>query len=807
MKIEREAIIEIVGTQYEGRAQNHSELFQQQKLLMKHQHNNLHDPNAVMLLTGDGKELGFLPKGYASLYAPAIDSGRYSFDAEVAQSEFDPERPILFVKITYDLKDFSEEKVEKHVLDLVQKIVNGYAKKQEEYFNFLSTETMDMETFFSVLNQARLLQKLHLYAGDIITNNGIVQNAEEITILTKEEFTEQLTDLKSNVNDMQKWFRRMSAEFVDIEDDEEYDRKQSELRRKRNLFRSYSDHIVSFLDAIESYVPVGVIQPGVQEVQNVEESTLQNESIPPVMTAEKQFTEKAFLDWLITDGNVFYEDARQHLTNIHNIENLYQKIYGHKKKILDVNSANGIKEMIEAVLQRNEFIDANERRNDSFRDSLRKFAEFADLYIAGLAETRSRKHQPPDSTLPYIAKTVDFESTQKFLYSKPSSFTFKKQKYLADNWRELYEKLLFLLYTDDAYSAIIKGLNGKALLGRRIDFADSTLKKELRRPIRVAPDFYAEGNLSAVDIVSHIKCLKKLCSIHNDDLVIEYTIQEKENEADSPESDTAVEETEEVSRFTPDTSKPFVLKDALIEILSSNAPEITKFHGNWGGISAKDLRDLLKTYYGKDIISFEISRLLMTDRTFRNVGRSCYVLDQAVIPHEEAKSEKLPEKDVPVEMTTEPVKTDEQPVFQEKKETPPEQIPVMETLPETGETEKIIVPNLDKQQEISTETGRIILNLCGNRIETYDCNDALNKVCEFAISCKPFRMARIAGQSMQIHGKNVFYRRAVPVDGYHTLSDGLQVISVTQLSDLQYITGEIKNYCQIQNELIEIIRY
>ena len=66
-------------------------------------------------------------------------------------------------------------------------------------------------------------------------------------------------------------------------------------------------------------------------------------------------------------------------------------------------------------------------------------------------------------------------------------------------------------------------------------------------------------------------------------------------------------------------------------------------------------------------------------------------------------------------------------------------------------------------------------------------------------------MARIAGQGIQIHGNNVFYRKSVPVNGYSKLSNGLQFIMIATLSDLQAITAEIKKYCQIDNDLITII--
>lgn len=116
MEIQRETVIEIVGTQYKKRALNHRSLFLQQELVLKHQSDNPHGHNAVFLLTKDEKELGFLPKGYASLYAPAIDSGRYNFSVEIVKAESDPERPILIVKITSELASHSEKEIGNHRL-------------------------------------------------------------------------------------------------------------------------------------------------------------------------------------------------------------------------------------------------------------------------------------------------------------------------------------------------------------------------------------------------------------------------------------------------------------------------------------------------------------------------------------------------------------------------------------------------------------------------------------------------------------------------------------------------------------------
>lgn len=108
-------------------------------------------------------------------------------------------------------------------------------------------------------------------------------------------------------------------------------------------------------------------------------------------------------------------------------------------------------------------------------------------------------------------------------------------------------------------------------------------------------------------------------------------------------------------------------------------------------------------------------------------------------------------------------------------------------------------------QEVNTDGGNIVLRLNGNEIRAYDYSGALNKVCEFSINCKPFRMARIAREAIRLHGNNVFYRKAAPVDGYNKLSNGLQLITIDSLSDLQTITKEVQKYCQIDDDMITII--
>lgn len=1074
MEIQREAIIEIVGTQYEGRAINHQPLLLQQGLLLKHQSENPYDHNAVLLLTVDGKELDFLPKGYASLYAPAIDSGRYSFTVEVVKSEPDPERPILIVKITSELKNHSEEEIETDILGFVQNIVNGYAQRTIEYLTFIYSETVNIDDLLSALNKVRLIQKLHSCSSAIIESSAIKQNSDKYIPLTKDSLTKHLSDLKADVSDILKKIQKTYNESLDIDDEEEYHRVQSEVRERRKKFRSYYEFLTSLLDAVTSYVNVNInavaaipeayesepektvdknIDITVETVPVISES-VQTVTTPPEPETKKQdssqLTEQAFFDWLVSEGSVSDSTAKQYISNIHSIEKLYQTLFGIRKSILGAIPSDNVKSMLETLVQKSEYIDANERRHNSFSISLSKFAQFAGISIDGIKALSERKtYQPPISSEPYVIKTVDFDNPHNCTYYKPCSFILNELRYSVGSWRELYTKFLILIYTDNNYSEIIKGLNGKSLYGHHMDFTDKTHSHELRRPIRVSTNFFAEGNYSAVDIIKHIKFLMELCSIDSEHMIIEYSTQDKNNDpalpdnsanedttgfhqltidfdpeqkntgsedketidTDSsegkpfitdeeripkdsfiewltsvfglapataqsyyssittseriareqnlksqrllsaksyaeaketfdellkcdafikmnanahnsltagirklisymlakstsptqkttqPESSSITEETASaLATFNPDTTKPFVLKDAVIEILLSKSPEITKFHEHKSGFSSKNLRELIKEYYGKSIGLFEISKLLMLDRTFQSVGKGCYIMNEAMIPHEEAEPEhieqSMPEKAEPAKVENKTVQINPTPVIPEVqltdtaiiqadenttedltiesiidvikensdnlqyedgfgayevkmllshkgiKNVSEEQIEaLMSECSELQEIEdgyyvlsdddseddtsvKQIVVTEDKSevveptvsdtvptetQEITADSRHIVLRLNGNIIKAYDYSDALNKICEFSINCKPFRMARIAGQAIQIHGNSVFYRKAVPVDGYNKLSNGLQIITITTLSDLQMITAAVQKYCQIDDDMIAII--
>ena len=464
MEIQKEAIVEIVGTQYEGRAVNHKNLTNpNNKLSIKHQCNNTHDPNAVIVINNYGEELGVLPKGYASIYAPAIDSDRYVFSIEIVKAEFDPERPILIIKIISDLKNRSEEEVEKSILDFVQNIVNGYVQGKTEYNKYIYAETVDVDELLSSLNNVRLIQKLYSCSDDIIKSHNIVQSSSEYKNRNTDELVKYLNDCKADVNDILKKIQKRYNESFEIDDEEEYYRIQSESRETRKKFRAYNDLLASFLETIKSYTNITTIYPDASLLQKTAAITPKNPSGIPVTESMPESvnkasiseppipTERAFFEWLISQGGVTDTTARQYISNIHSVEKLYCDIFGKKKIILGNCSADDINNKIEDLIKKQEYIDANERRHNSFSASLNKFIQFSGISVTGLRDdTEKKKNKILGVYDSLTIKTVDFNNPYNCSHCKPCSFVFNGIKYAVESWIELYTKFLSILYNDNA---------------------------------------------------------------------------------------------------------------------------------------------------------------------------------------------------------------------------------------------------------------------------------------------------------------------------------------------------------------------
>lgn len=255
------------------------------------------------------------------------------------------------------------------------------------------------------------------------------------------------------------------------------------------------------IDATSAYADITAdnVQkaPSCQE-ENVSDISVLDEAKEPLkepvsgknISDSNQLTEQHFFNWLTSEGIVSDATAEQYISNIHSVEKLYKALFGIRCHIFGAPSAEYVMSTIEALTSRSEYIDANERRSNSFNYSLRKFAQFAGISADGLNVKPKKKYYKPPVSSQTVVKTVNFADFRSCTYCKPYSFILNEIRHPVGKWRVLYSEFLIRLYNDNNCSEIIKGLIGRALYGERIDFADKTLLDKLRRPIKISANFF-----------------------------------------------------------------------------------------------------------------------------------------------------------------------------------------------------------------------------------------------------------------------------------------------------------------------------
>ncbi len=645
LEMQREDMIEVVGTQYEDRAKNHANLRLRQGLVMQHQANNAHDANAVLILTEAGKELGYLPKGYASVYAPAIDSDKYHFTVEVAEATPDPERPILIVRILAERKNLNESDVEKHIFSFAQMVSSGFTLQKERYLQFIESDEVDPEALFSCLNQVRLLKKLctataKLGPSQILapslsergnTKNTLLRKIKDVLLYrlfssrlddVKDALLREIKDIRSDIQETLKKIQKAYNDTFDIDDEEQYQNVQIEMREKRRKFQMFRTVANDCCEILENYISLVLPASSVAAHESVVESTASQMDSPEAAPVDTQ-------------------------------------------EVCEPSS-----EAAASTTDSSEVLPSTDTQNDTIA-------------------------------------LLDFSDRFEHTYSKPVSYTLWGKTQMVDSWIDAYTNILFVLYQNDRYRNVLRSMIGKPLLGQCIDFADSRLAERLRKPRRVADDFYIEENLSAGQIVKCISKVLAICGIDCANLQIRYNQQSEQ---------TRVEQDIASKWKTPES------------VGSVRFPNTNTTHA----------------------------------------------------------------------------------APQEKQENP------IEPQPELMETERsAIVSDHNGAQDVSPqitasfqtngwESEKVFLTIAGKQVQAYDVSDALRKVCEFLIHRKPFFMARITTQRIEVNHKKLFLRHAKPIEGYQSLSNGLKVMTIDDFSTLQTIVTTMLNCCRLSNDLITL---
>ncbi len=554
-------------------------------------------------------------------------------------------------------------KIENNIADFVQNIADCEWSAKNEYLQFIYAENVDTDALISSLNAARLIHKLYILSKEIIEKNGIKPNLSKYQPFTKDSLLIPIQGIQADIDKILKKLKSTYDESFDIDDDEEYLKIQKEVREKRKKVHELKQLCKSYCEAIEKYEPF-VLKSSVRDLSgevSATEMDLKNTNVANG-NLSTELTEQMFSEWLSEYGNVAEITAKQYISNIHSIEKLGQKLFGTKVCFLGDISKNHVKEIIELLIKQSEYIEANERRHNGFNAALTKYIQFANIEIDGFKTKNEQSpiKAPVSKTLSDF-KIVDFDFPQNYKHYKPISFKFDGSVYAANSWKKLYELFLKCICYDHRYANLMKNQIGKSLYGKSIDFADDKSFAKLRTPINIGSNFYAEGNLSTIQIIKYIKKLMELCSIESSRMIIEYddTIKSPQDETD--------EETESLGLQENETN-----------------------------------------------------------------------IDSSLLDEKNGKIEK------------------------------------------------------------------IILELNGNTVDVYDCNDAWKKICEFAIMRKPFTMAYIFKSDMNFNQKQLFYRQPAPIDGYIRLSNNLQVLQVENYLDLKITVEKLKKYCDLDDSMITI---
>lgn len=485
-------------------------------------------------------------------------------------------------------------------------------------------------------------------------------------------------------------------------------------------------------------------------------------------------------------------------------------------------------------------------------------------------------------SLSNIVKIVDFNNPNAYTGFKPTYFTYGNKRYDAGSWKKVYTKFIGILYSNSNFTQILRSYIGESFSSKKSnhpDFADTKLVKTMRVPYKIGKDFFIETNFSTSDIIKRLKSIMLICNIRPDSLRIEYTEKPETTEPDTPMefSETIAEEvkpktytetpavvheetrpsaTVSVTQNKPDenkklniaSSKPFVLEDAVISLLSSEDITVQEQRGYNNGLNKESLQMLIKKFYNQNVETYDIAMVLLKNPACKSVGMACYIVNKDML------SDNKPEEIQIVE----PKKTESTDYGNfssvEKESSDIEQC-IVEILKSNKDNVyyqdgfdsymiKNLMPHeyantvtLDKIEDIlntskhikkieddyfiynedaeinniSAETApvytddkNITLILNNKEYTSYDYTDALVQICEFVIRSKPFKMAYIGSSKITLNGKPVFYRCPAPVEDYKRLSNGLQLMRVKCCSDVMEVAEKVIEYCHIDRNLVRI---
>lgn len=135
---------------------------------------------------------------------------------------------------------------------------------------------------------------------------------------------------------------------------------------------------------------------------------------------------------------------------------------------------------------------------------------------------------------------VDFNGCENYAFTSPQVVRYFAKERSALSWKEVYSITIAFLCED--YPDVFTRYIGRSLIGAtRIDVA--TKKEQMVAPRYIGNGLFIETNLSATDIIKHIKLVLDLCLVDYENVVITYTknniVEDRKEELDSRLDDGA----------------------------------------------------------------------------------------------------------------------------------------------------------------------------------------------------------------------------------------------------------------------------
>ena len=135
-------------------------------------------------------------------------------------------------------------------------ITHAYSKFQKDYLSYIESDTVSVDDLISTLNNIRLLNRLCIDSDHLSPGIIPIPNENDIKLFSKDTIFAYVQKAAETIqSDLQK-SRSVSNKAADIDDEDEFDQIQQDVRDLRKKLREYESLCVAYMKTIEQFNPI-----------------------------------------------------------------------------------------------------------------------------------------------------------------------------------------------------------------------------------------------------------------------------------------------------------------------------------------------------------------------------------------------------------------------------------------------------------------------------------------------------------------------------------------------------------------------